>query len=235
MECFDLLRRMRMKNGKVAAYAVLILATLIPVMVPLSGCSKSTYLTAYLNTETSSTTTAFSNLTASSTTTTSSKPPTSSTTPLSSTVLVKSADGTVSISVPSGWNINDTGLYPGAVIGVANEASSEYLIITKKPKSDVGANSTVNDYMDVVKSVFGAILTSPVWGQTSSVTIGGCQGLSAQLNGVKNSDHSNTVYFVNALASKNYYYNVCAYTTSALADANKTDLQNIIKSFKETD
>jgi hypothetical protein len=141
----------------------------------------------------------------------------------------------VSLSVPSGWNTNDTALYPGAIIGVANDAKSEYVVVTKKPKSEIGASSTVNDYMTVVKGVFNVILTNPVWGKTSDVKIGGCSGLSAQLNGTKKSDKSDVVYFVNALASKNYYYNVCGWTVSSMADANKSSIENIINSFKETD
>jgi hypothetical protein len=120
------------------------------------------------------------------------------------------------------------------VIGVANDANFEYIIITKKPKSDIGTNSSVDDYMKVVKSVFGSILSNPVWGQTTNVTIGGCKGLSAQLSGTKKSDGSSWVYFVNALASKDYYYNVCGYTTGSKADTNKTIIENIINSFKET-
>jgi hypothetical protein len=153
----------------------------------------------------------------------------------SGTVAVSNTDKSVTISVPSGWNTNDLGLYPGAIIGVADNANNEYLIITKKPKSDFGANSTINNYMTTVKDVFSSILTNPVWGQTSNVTIGGCNGLAAQLTGTRRSNNSSTVYFVNALASKNYYYNVCGYTLATAADANKAKLENIINSFKETD
>jgi hypothetical protein len=189
------------------------------IMLQLSGCSKS-------STATSSPTASQASTTTKSTTTTTSQ--------LSSNVLVQTTDQSVSISVPSGWNTNDTALYPGAVIGVANDANSEYVIVTKKPKSEIGTNSTVSDYMTVVKNVFAAILNNPVWGQTSNVTIGGCKGLSAQLTGTKKSDGSSMVYYVNALASDDYYYNVCGYTTSNMADANKTNIENIIKSFKET-
>ena len=194
------------------------------IMIPLSGCSKSP-------TSTLSSTVIPSSTTGKTSTTSLS----SNTSQSSGNVLVKSADGSVSLSVPSGWNINDTALYPGAVIGVANDTNSEYIVVTKKSKLDIGANSSVSDYMIVVKGVFAAILTNPVWGQTSNVTIGGCTGLAAQLSGTKKSDNSNVVYFVNALASKNYYYNVCGWTVNSMADANKTTIENIIKSFKETD
>jgi hypothetical protein len=126
------------------------------------------------------------------------------------------------------------GLYPNAVIGVANDANSEYLIVTKKAKTDVGANSTINDYMNLVKSVFGLVVTNPVWGQSSNVTIGGCSGLAVQLTGTRNSNGVSTVYYINVVASKDYYYNICGYTDSSMSAANQAQLNTIIKSFKET-
>jgi hypothetical protein len=161
--------------------------------------------------------------------------PTSAVSQSSSNVVAKSADGSVSLSVPLAWNTNQTSLYPGAIVGVANSSNNEYVVITKKPKSEFGANSTINDYLSVVKTVFGAILTNPVWGQTSNETIGGCSGSKVQVSGTKKSDNSSTVYFVNALASKNYYYNVCGWTSSSLADTNKASIESIVNSFKETD
>ena len=53
------------------------------------------------------------------------------------------------------------GFVLGFVIGVANDANSEYVIITEPAKTDYGANSTVSDYMNVIQSVFGAVLTNP--------------------------------------------------------------------------
>ena len=188
-----------MKNeGKIISVIFMIML-LSSIMLLFPSCSKSSTTAPSSTTKSTSTT--------SKTTTTSQ---------LSSNVLVKTVDASVSVSVPSGWNTNDTALYPGAVIGVANDANSEYVIITKKPKSEVGPNSTVSDYMTVIKNVFTAILNNPVWGQTSNVTIGGCKGLSAQLTGTKKSDGSSMVYYVNALASDDYYYTVCGYTTSAM-------------------
>ena len=156
------------------------------------------------------------------------------TTQAAANVPVSSADGTISISAPSGWNTNDLGLYPGAVVGIANDANSEYLIITKKPKTDVGANSTINDYYNLVKSVFGLVVTGPVWGQSSNITIGGCSGLAVQLTGIRKSNGVNTVYYINMVASKDYYYNICGYTDSSMSAANQAQIETIIKSFKET-
>ena len=203
-----------MKKGIIGA----LLSFLLVASMALASCSASTTATT-----TTATTTASTTITA--TTTTTATP---------AIVTVTSADGIVSISVPSGWNLSDTALYSGSVIGVANDANSEYVIITERPKTDYGTNSTVSDYMNVIQSVFGDVLTNPVWGQSSNVTIGGCSGISAQLTGTRISDGSNMVYYVNALASKDYYYNVCGYTTSAMASSNQAQLETIIKSFRET-
>ena len=50
--------------------------------------------------------------------------------PPSGYVLVKSANGNVTIFVPSGWNTNDTQLYPGSIIGVGDDTDKIYLIVT---------------------------------------------------------------------------------------------------------
>ena len=136
---------------------------------------------------------------------------------------------------PAGWNTNNTQLYPGSVIGVSNDASNEYLIITEKPKASLKASDTTNDYLSLVKIAFGLAVTKPVWGQPSAVTIGGCKGLTVRLTGIRKSNNTDTVYFVNALESKNYFYNVCGYTLKSSENANKATIEKIINSFKEKD
>jgi hypothetical protein len=156
-------------------------------------------------------------------------------TPPTGYVLVTSANGNVSISVPSGWNTNDTQLCPGSIIGVADEANKAYLIITEKPKATLKAGDTINDYLNIIKIAFGSVVTNPAWGQPSNVTIGDCKGLTVRLTGTRKSNNTDTVYFINALESKNYFYNVCGYTLTASEEANKANLNKIINSFKEKD
>ncbi len=201
------------------------------IMLQLAGCGGSSAKTTAAATTTQAALGNQTTTTAKTTTTTAAK---TTTTAATAYVNVPNSDGTVSVSAPSGWNLNDLGLYPNAVIGVANDANSEYLIVTKKAKTDVGANSTVTDYLNLVKSVFGLVVTNGVWGQTSNVTIGGCSGISVQLTGTRNSNGVSTVYYINVVASKDYYYNICGYTDASLAAANQAQLEAIIKSFKET-
>jgi hypothetical protein len=156
-------------------------------------------------------------------------------TPPAGYVLVKSADGNVTIFVPSGWNTNNTQLYPGSIVGVSDDTAKEYLIITEKTKTSVKANSTIYDYLNQAKSAFSTAVTNPVWGQPSDITIGGCKGLALRLTGTRKSNGTETVYFVNILESKNYYYDVAGYTLTASENANKPTIDKIINSFKEKD
>jgi fructoselysine-6-P-deglycase FrlB-like protein len=125
-----------MKHAKKIISVIFAIMLFFSIVLQLTGCGKSSSVTT-----TSST---------AKTTSTTTKTTTTTTSQLSNNTLVKTTDGSISLSVPSGWNTNDTALYPGAVIGVANDANSEYIIITKKPKSDIGTNSSIDDYMKVV-------------------------------------------------------------------------------------
>jgi hypothetical protein len=214
-----------MRYVKNASWVILAFTLLFSVMLSLPGCSSGK----------SSTTTQSSASVQPSNQPLNTIQTSSAASPLSDKVLVKSTGGDVTISVPSGWNTNDTQLYPGSVIGVADDANNEYLIITQKPKLSLKAGDTISDYLNLVKTAFGSAVTNPVWGQASSVTIGGCKGLAVRLTGTRKSNGTDTFYFVNALESKNYFYNVCGYTLTSLENTNKNTLQNIISSFKEKD
>jgi len=218
-----------MKNKRNTIPVILMFVLLSLGMVFFSGCSKSPNTTPATATVTSTVTKT------SSTTISSNTSPLSATSQPSGYVLVKSTDGNVSISVPSGWNTNDTQLYPGSVIGVANDTNNEYLIITEKPKTSLKAGDTINDYLNIAKVAFGAAVTNPVWGQPSNITIGGCKGLTVRLIGTRKSNNTETVYFVNVLESKNYFYNVCGYTLTSLENANTATIEKIINSFTEKD
>lgn len=206
-----------MKRERIIISALFTVTLLSSIMIPLAGCSKSPTSTTSTTSKTSATS------------------PLSTTSQSSGSVLVTSADGNVSITVPSGWNTNDTQLYPGSVIGVADDTDNVYLIITEKPKTSLKASDTINDYLNIIKIAFGAAVTNPVWGQPSNVTIGGCKGLTVRLTGIRKSNNTDTVYFVNALESKNYFYNVCGYTLTSSENANKAAIEKIINSFKEKD
>ena len=206
-----------MKHERIIISALFTVTLLSSIMIPLAGCSKSPTSTTSTTSKTSATS------------------PLSTTSQSSGSVLVTSADGNVSITVPSGWNTNDTQLYPGSVIGVADDTDNVYLIITEKPKTSLKASDTINDYLNIIKIAFGAAVTNPVWGQPSNVTIGGCKGLTVRLTGIRTSNNTDTVYFVNALESKNYFYNVCGYTLTSSENSNKATIEKIINSFKEKD
>jgi hypothetical protein len=211
-----------MRIGKKIVPIILVGVLGLSVIFTISGCrSKPTAST------TTSVNTAIKTSTSTSQIATTSK--TTSTTVSPSNVTV--SDGLESVSVPNGWNTNDSTLYPGAVIGASDVADGLYFIVTKKPLSSY---ATINDYMNTaVKGAFSLVVNNPVWGNTSNVKIGGDSGLTLQLTGMKKSDNSDFTYYINVLSGKDFYYTVCGYTPSAKASVNKTILQTIINSFKE--
>jgi hypothetical protein len=159
--------------------------------------------------------------------------PTQSATP--ATVLVTSADKCISIDVPAGWNTNDMSLSPSgsAIIGVSNSQDYQYLIISRRAKSDFAANFNLNDYMKDLKKDYDIELVNPVWGQTSSTTIGGCNALSVEVNGTTLHGKAE-VYWISAIEGKSNYYCVSGWTPKSKAETNQQIVESVINSFKET-
>ena len=222
-----------MRREKKVGAVVFVVILLCSIMLTLPGCScnggKSSTSVQSTTINPSSTTMKSSTKVISSSTTT------SATTQSSGNVLWGSPDGIVFISVPSGWNMNDAALFPGAAIGVAYDANSEYVIVTERQQYQIGTNATINDYLTAVKAVFAKILSNPTWGSTSNITIGGCKGSAVQVSGTRTRDNASLVYFVNVLAGNKQpnFYNVCAWTPSNMVDQNKASLEKIINSFQE--
>jgi hypothetical protein len=148
---------------------------------------------------------------------------------------VFSNDGNGSISVPSGWNTNDTTIkkiLPAAVIAASDIANQEHVAVVGEPKSLLGSNSTVNDFFALIKTNSVAIVANGVWGTPSAITIDGLNGLTVQLTGIYRQNKTNSTFFINILANNNYYYAVLSFTDTALVSANGVTLQKVINSFK---
>ena len=217
-----------MKYERKTISVIFAVMLLFAIMLTL-GCSSSKSTSSRQSS--TSTTTVTSSITTKATSSTTSQ---KTTTQSSGNVLWGSPDGTVFISVPSGWNLNDAALFPGAAIGVADDANSEYVIVTERIQSEIGANATIDDYLAAVKGVFAKILSNPTWGSTSNITIEGCKGLAVQLSGTRIRDNANLVFFINVLTGTKqpYFYNVCGWTTNDMVDKNKASLEKIINSFQ---
>lgn len=147
-------------------------------------------------------------------------------------VLVKSADGSVSITVPDGWNTKDTSLNDLAVIGVSNQKSNQFLIIIREPKSDFAENFTINDYMDAVKNSMSSKFTNGTWGDISNVTIGGCNALATKASATY--EKFNFVYWVNIVDGKDSFYQVLGYTLKSGEKTSEPVIQKIVNTFQET-
>jgi len=207
-----------MKKGKKAFALILAGIMLFSMILTLSGCNATKL-------QTSSKTQASSQAVASS------QAPVSSQS--SDNVIVTSKDGSVSITVPNGWNNDDLSSFPSAYMGVSDVSSVEYLVIVKKSKSTEPANFTADACLNAVKTFFATyVVTGPAWGQTSNITVNGLNGESAELSATGKISKANLTYWVDVLEDTNNFYEVIGWTVSSKADANKQTIENIMNSFK---
>jgi hypothetical protein len=194
-----------MKNEKKRMSALIAGLLLFSILFTLSGCSAKKSSTVNMSSNVSK----------------SSAVSQTSSVSESSDVLVKSSDGSVSISVPSGWNTKDTSIWPTAVIAVSDGASYQYAIVIKRPKSELAAGTKISDYITSIKPYYSALLTNPVWGENSNVQIGSLSGLKVQLKGTGKVSKADLVYWINVIEDSSNFYQVTGWTKASEADALK--------------
>lgn len=148
-----------------------------------------------------------------------------------SSVLVKSKDGSVSVTVPTGWNTNDTTLWTSADIAVSNDNNGEYFLILKRPKSAYTAGLTIDQFVTGMKDVFNEILTNPVWSQTSSTTVKNLTGQSMNLTGTGVKSGTHFEYWINVVQDSNNFYELIGYSNIDKAQTNQATVEDILNSF----
>jgi hypothetical protein len=146
------------------------------------------------------------------------------------TVLVKSDDGTMSLSVPKAWNTSDKDLADLGEIGVSNDIQDLYIVAGKKPKSDFKKGYTISDYMTVVVEGMNKTLENPKSGKISKLKINGSNTLSVEISGIY--QNINLVYWYYIIDGKENFYEAYGWTTNSKAKTNEPTINNIIKSFK---
>jgi hypothetical protein len=147
-------------------------------------------------------------------------------------VVVASDDGSVAISVPDGWNTDDTSLSSSAVIRVSNKLDSQYVTVVRRAKSDFANDFTLKNFMTDIKKDFELVLTDPVWGPVSSTTTGGCDTLSVKLNGTT-AHGIDLTYWISVVEGKKNYYCISGWTPQSKANLNEQVIKDVIASFKE--
>jgi hypothetical protein len=147
-------------------------------------------------------------------------------------VLAKSKDDSLSITVPVGWNTNDTSIWSSAVLGASDDAKFEYAIVIRHAKSEYASGVTVEQYMTSMKSSFNLVITDPVWSESSNTSINKLKGASIQLTGNSRSSGIKLAYWISVVADDSNFYEIVAYTHEDLVSSNQSTLKSIIASFK---
>ena len=146
-------------------------------------------------------------------------------------VLVNSADGSVSISVPDNWKTKDADIDPTATIAVSNKKAAQYLEVIDVPKSETAADYSINAYMSDFQDEIRREWTDLDWTYVSQATLGGADALSVNFSGTK--DDVNAYYWVYIVDGRSDYYVIVGWTSVDMADKNKPVMEKVINSFKE--
>lgn len=147
-------------------------------------------------------------------------------------VLAKSKDERLSLTVPVGWNTNDTSIWPTAVLGASDDIDFKYVIVIRHAKTEYASGVTVDQYIKKMKSSFNLVVTDSVWTESSNTSINKLKGTSIQLNGNSKATGINLEYWISVVADDTYFYEIVAYTHTDLVASNQSTLKSIIASFK---
>jgi hypothetical protein len=147
-------------------------------------------------------------------------------------VIVKSDDGSVSITVPEGWETNDADLSADACISVSNAADEQYVIVIEEARDDFADDFTADDYLAALQEKMTEKSANAAWSRISEVTIGGLDGLTVELSATV--DGYDIVYWVYVVEGKDNFYQIAGWTAKNEAAANSSVINNVIASFEET-
>ncbi|RDH43964.1 NINE protein [Zooshikella ganghwensis] len=143
---------------------------------------------------------------------------------------VDSADGRLSVKVPSRWNMIEQ-LHEEAVLQVAHLRDENYLVILAESKTDFAENVDIGKYGKQVSEI---ILTnfeqSELISGPTSLEINGQPAFSYEIIG--QAQRVNIYYYFVVAQSDEEYFQLVSWTLKSRMNTNKPTLQQITQSFK---
>jgi hypothetical protein len=145
------------------------------------------------------------------------------------TTTINATDNSSQVSVPNGWK-SDPQLHDTAQLQVSNRASEEYLIVLSESKEDF-QNMTLEKHSETTRATFLKSLTGPTVSEPATLTINGLPAVQYEIHGSIN--NLNVIYLHTTIESAKNFHQLIAWTLRSRFEKNKTDLQQVISSFKE--
>jgi hypothetical protein len=141
-----------------------------------------------------------------------------------------SSDGKTQITLPSGWK-QEQDLNSQAKLQAANRAEEVYIIVISENKQDF-QDINLEKHSELTRGLFLKNLTNPQVTGPTPVTIEGNRGVQYELKGGIN--NINAAYIHTTLETPKNYHQIVAWTLQSRLDQNRSQLQQVIQSLRET-
>ncbi|MBU2711364.1 NINE protein [Zooshikella harenae] len=141
-----------------------------------------------------------------------------------------SADGRLSVTVPSRWNVIKQ-LNEEAVLQAAQLRDENYLIVLAESKIDFEESISVREYGELVSNIIlSSLEQSELIAGPTSLEVNGQPALSYEIVG--RTQRVNIYYYLVVAQNDEEYFQLVSWTLKSRMNRNKPTLQQVIKSFK---
>lgn len=142
-----------------------------------------------------------------------------------------SKDGGSQITIPANWK-EDAELHEKAVLQASDRLNEVYVVVLVDSKADFD-NMSVEKYSELTRETIMERISSPQMGTPSSITINGYPAMQCEISG--GVDKIRIAYLHVAAETPKHFYQILTWTLPSRFDKNRSQLEEVIRSFKETD
>jgi hypothetical protein len=146
-------------------------------------------------------------------------------------VIVKSSNGSLSISAPDGWKA-DNELWAGSDISLSGWGYA--VVVLQKPKSDYAAGFTPDDFLTAVHSdsYFSQLLYNMNWKPSSNITIDNLSGVTVQMDAKNQGNRAAMTYLISVVEDTKNFYEIIGWSSSDRGDLDLKYLKDVMDTFQ---
>ncbi|RKP57230.1 hypothetical protein D7Z26_04400 [Cohnella endophytica] len=145
------------------------------------------------------------------------------------TSVLVSDNGEVQLSLSNEWK-RDPQVSKLSILGIANRKQQKYAMVNRTPKSDMAADSTLDDYKKVFTENTRTLLEGYEESNLQQTTVDSSPALLFEVTG-RTSEID--VHYIAAILEKDEtYYQVVTWTLADNFEANKASMLEVIHAFK---
>lgn len=145
--------------------------------------------------------------------------------------VITSKDGRIQLTIPARWK-EDLDLHKEASLQASDRANEMYVVVLAENKGDFDS-MTLERYADIIRSSAQQGAAASQASTPTRLTINGNQAMQCEIRGTV--DNIKVTYLQVAAETPKRFYQILTWTLSSSFDKNRSQLEEVIKSFKEVD